>query len=85
MGALVRGWLVSRVGSRKSVRALCLHLIRDDHGQDLVEYALLVMFFGIAFAAVWTGIASAVQGSYGNTRTGVQSLWDTPDPGGSSP
>jgi Flp pilus assembly pilin Flp len=67
------------------VRALFRRLVRDDEGQDLVEYALLLAFFGVTFLAVWTGIADAIRASYGNTNTGVQGLWDPPAPGGSSP
>lgn len=60
-------------------------LIHEDGGQDLVEYALLVAFFGVVFLAVWTGISDAIQASYTNTNTGVQGLWDAPDPGGAPP
>ncbi len=70
---------------RFEVRTLLTHLVRDEGGQDLVEYALLVAFFGITFLAVWTGVSQAVGARYGATRTGVQGLWDTPDPGGGQP
>jgi Flp pilus assembly pilin Flp len=67
------------------VRRLLERLIREDTGQDLVEYALLVAFFGVAFLAVWTGIADAVQASYGSTSATVSGLSEPPDPGGSPP
>ena len=63
-------------------RLWLVRLAREEHGQDLVEYALLVAFFGITVLAVWTSIADAIAGSYGRTRSGTQSLWDTPPPGG---
>jgi Flp pilus assembly pilin Flp len=68
---------------RFEVRTLVARLGRDEGGQDLVEYALLVAFFGITFLAVWTSVFNAVGARYGGTRAGMQGLWDPPDPGGS--
>ena len=48
-------------------------------------YTLLVAFFGLTFLAVWTGVSNAVATQYGSTRSGVQSLWEAPPPGGSPP
>jgi Flp pilus assembly pilin Flp len=58
-------------------------IARDDSGQDVVEYALLTAFFGLATLAAWTSIHNALGVSYGNTTTGVQGLWDPPPPSGS--
>jgi Flp pilus assembly pilin Flp len=57
-------------------------LIREEAGQDVVEYALLVAFFGVALAAVWAGMVDALQASYGSS-TAVE--WDSPAPGGAPP
>jgi len=54
-------------------------------GQDLVEYALLVAFFGIAFVATWDAVASALGLTFTGTNADVQELWDPPAPGGSGP
>ena len=70
---------------QQDVRTLLARLRRDEDGQDLVEYALLVAFFGITFLAVWTSVFNAVGSRYGATRSGVDGLWDPPDPGGSPP
>lgn len=67
------------------VRRLLARLRREEGGQDLVEYALLVALFGITFLAVWTSVFDAVAARYGSSRSGVQSLWDAPDPGASPP
>jgi Flp pilus assembly pilin Flp len=67
------------------VRTLLDELVRDDAGQDLVEYALLVMFFGLGLVAVWSSIVAALQASYGGTNAGMDGLWDPPDPGGTPP
>jgi Flp pilus assembly pilin Flp len=65
-----------------SLRRLLHRLIRDEEGQDLVEYALLVAFFGVTFLLVWTSVVEAIHTSHGNTTNGVYDLWDPPDPGG---
>jgi len=57
--------------------------MRDDSGQDVVEYALLTAFFGLAALAAWTSIRDALGLGYARTTTGVQSLWDPPPPSGS--
>jgi Flp pilus assembly pilin Flp len=58
-------------------------IARDDSGQDVVEYALLTAFFGLAALAAWTSIRDAIGMSYGSTTSGVQGLWDPPPPSGS--
>jgi Flp pilus assembly pilin Flp len=58
-------------------------LIRDEHGQDIVEYALLTAFFGLCAVLAWTNIREALGASYGGTTTGMQGLWDAPPPSGS--
>jgi len=65
------------------VRTWLLRIARDDSGQDVVEYALLTAFFGLAALAAWTSIRDALGLSYGSTTTGVQGLWDPPPPSGS--
>jgi Flp pilus assembly pilin Flp len=60
-------------------------LLDEDRGQDLVEYALLLALFGLACLTTWDLIAGSVGARYSSTNTGVQGLWDTPPPSGSSP
>lgn len=60
-----------------------LVIVRDDRGQDVVEYALLTAFFGLAALAAWTSIRDALGLGYTRTTTGVQGLWDPPPPSGS--
>lgn len=59
-------------------------LIRQEAGQDLVEYALLAMFLVLTIVAVWQAIAAAIGLNYGGYDTGVQDLWEPPDPPPSS-
>jgi Flp pilus assembly pilin Flp len=58
-------------------------LVRDERGQDVVEYALLTAFFGLCALAAWTSIRDALGLSYTGATSGVQGLWDPPPPSGS--
>jgi Flp pilus assembly pilin Flp len=68
---------------RRRAPSLVARLWAEDGGQDLVEYALLLMFFGVVLLATWTSITTALGTNFGQTNTGVQGLWDAPPPGGS--
>ena len=57
--------------------------VRDESGQDIVEYALLGALIGIAAIVTWQQLATTVGAAYGTTDAGVQGLSGcTPDPGG---
>lgn len=57
--------------------------IRDESGQDIVEYALLGALIGIAAILTWQQLATTVGVAYGTADAGVQGLSScTPDPGG---
>ena len=62
---------------------LIRQLIRDERGQDVVEYALLTAFFGLCAVLAWTNLREALGITYRGTTTGVQGLWDPPPPSGS--
>jgi Flp pilus assembly pilin Flp len=59
--------------------------VADDRGQDVVEYALLAAFIGVAgylaLGAI-SGSVAAVYASWMDPTAGVPSLWDPPDPAG---
>jgi Flp pilus assembly pilin Flp len=62
---------------------MLLRLIKDDRGQDLIEYALLSAFIGVCAVAAWINIPPAIAQAYLNWDTNVQDLSScTPDPGG---
>ena len=44
------------------MRQLLTKLIRDEQGQDLIEYTLLLAFIVLASAAMMTGAGSSVKG-----------------------
>ena len=62
-------------------RALLTSLCRNDDGQDLVEYSLLMAFFAVALLAVWNSITVGLGLTFTDATTGVRNLWEPPDPG----
>ncbi|PYR33322.1 MAG: hypothetical protein DMF89_08425 [Acidobacteria bacterium] len=66
------------------VRSLVVAFVCDDHGQDLVEYALLTATIGLAGAAAWFAMSPAIAAAYTTWGTGVNNQWETPNPGGGS-
>ena len=68
-----------------AARSLLIRLLADDDGQDLVEYALLAAFVGIAGWAALMAIDEAVGTTYSSwldADSGVPGLWDPPEPAG---
>jgi len=63
---------------------LLSRLIRDDRGQDIIEYALLTAGIGLAGIAVWPAITAAIGVTYEALDAGTQDIWETPPPGGGS-
>jgi Flp pilus assembly pilin Flp len=60
--------------------AFLRRLIREDDGQDLVEYALLAAFVAIAGIGGLSAIQAALHSTYLNWGTATQDLWLMPDP-----
>jgi Flp pilus assembly pilin Flp len=59
----------------------------EDGGQDLLEYALLAAFIGIAAWAVLLtlpGVIGATYASWLDPTNGVPGRWDPPEPGAGS-
>jgi Flp pilus assembly pilin Flp len=69
-----------------AARNIVERFVREDDGQDVVEYALLAVFFGVIGYLALSGIATAVFNTYASwmdPNSGVPSLWDPPAPAGS--
>ena len=65
---------------------LVARFVADDGAQDLVEYALLAAFIGIAgWALVSTlpAVMGATYQSWTDPTVGVPGQWDPPEPAGS--
>jgi Flp pilus assembly pilin Flp len=54
--------------------------LSDEAGQDLIEYALLAAFVALACIAGFNAISGAIGGTYTNSNTAVQDLWEVPEP-----
>ena len=61
--------------------------VAEDGGQDLVEYALLVAFVGLAGWAILTtlpNLMGATYSSWMDPTVGVPARWDPPEPSAGS-
>ena len=66
------------------IRRTLLRILREEDGQDLIEYGLLGALIGIVGIVAWTTVGSAIGTTYGGWDTNVQGLSaTTPDPIGS--
>jgi Flp pilus assembly pilin Flp len=59
------------------------HLLRDDRGQDLLEYALLSAFIGLAGLAALNALSATIGDWYATSNAGVNDLAESPPPHGS--
>lgn len=53
------------------MKALMCRFIREDGGQDLIEYALLAGFISLAAVAAITAVGTALGGLYSNVTDQV--------------
>jgi Flp pilus assembly pilin Flp len=44
-------------------------LLADDHGQDLIEYTLLMAFVALASAALFIGAGGSIQGIWSTSNS----------------
>ena len=64
----------------RSTTQLLLRLLREDSGQDLIEYALLTGTIGFAGVVGFNLLGGTIADVYTSWDTGVNSLWEVPDP-----
>jgi Flp pilus assembly pilin Flp len=58
-------------------------LFAEEHGADLIEYALLSAFIGVCAVASWMTVPQLIAAAYNAWDTNVQNISAcTPDPGG---
>jgi Flp pilus assembly pilin Flp len=60
---------------------ILLRLLREDVGQDVIEYALLSAGIGIVSVATWPLIEVGIFNAYTNFDADTQDIWAVPDPG----
>ncbi len=56
------------------MKGLMVRFVREDEGQDLIEYALLASFLSVAAAVGATAAGSALNDWYTALETKVQSM-----------
>ena len=62
---------------------LTRRLVREECGQDIIEYALLGALVGTVGILLWVNIGAGISRAYLGWDTGVQNISAcTPDPGG---
>jgi Flp pilus assembly pilin Flp len=63
------------------MKALFKRFVREEEGQDLIEYALLAGLLGIVGIVAWANILTAMNTTYTGWDANVQGLSaTTPDP-----
>jgi Flp pilus assembly pilin Flp len=67
----------------RTTAGLLRQLVREERGQDVIEYALLSALIGVVGIVAWQNIGIGVGNAYSWWDAGVQDLSScTPDPGG---
>jgi len=54
-----------------NMKNLIARFVRDEQGQDLIEYALLAGFISLAVVTAVTNVGTALNTLYGNVQTKV--------------
>jgi Flp pilus assembly pilin Flp len=60
------------------MKNLVVRFVREDAGQDLIEYALIAAFLSLAAAAGATAVGTALDGWYDGVATTVNGMKKTP-------
>jgi len=63
-------------------KALIVRWVREDEGQDLIEYALLAVTVALGAVTALNFLLNAMGTSYNQSMTNVGGQWQTPDPSG---
>ena len=58
-----------------SAVAFAIRFLRDERGQDLVEYGLLAAIFAIAAALVFPQLIPAMSNAYSNHADDINNVW----------
>lgn len=56
------------------MKQLLLRLLREEHGQDLVEYALIVAAVGLALITTVNQLSGAIVSLYSSITQGLASI-----------
>jgi Flp pilus assembly pilin Flp len=64
-----------------AIRGIAVRLLVEESAQDLLEYALLTAFIGLAGIAGFNGISAAIGSWYDSSNTAVNDKWRPCNPG----
>jgi Flp pilus assembly pilin Flp len=53
------------------MKNLLMRFAKDEQGQDLIEYTLLMAFVALASAAIFTGAGTSISGIWGKASTSL--------------
>jgi Flp pilus assembly pilin Flp len=53
----------------KSLLTFATRFLRDEQGQDLIEYTLLMAFIALASAAIFTSAGASIQGIWSSASS----------------
>jgi len=51
------------------MKNMFMRFVKDEQGQDLIEYTLLMAFVALASAAIFTQAGNSIKGIWGNAST----------------
>jgi Flp pilus assembly pilin Flp len=74
---------MSAVRAVRAFASLAGRCLRDEGGQDLLEYALLSAFIGLAGLAAFDAMSGTIGNYLGASDDNVNNIWESPNPGGS--
>jgi Flp pilus assembly pilin Flp len=66
------------------MRSLLTRLIGENHGQDLIEYALVGAFFALVSIVAIGAFRAAIGTTYTTWNANDNNNWEMPAPGGGS-
>jgi Flp pilus assembly pilin Flp len=55
----------------KSLLSFASSFLRDEQGQDLIEYTLLMAFIALASAAIFTSAGTSIQGIWSSSSSSL--------------
>jgi pilus assembly protein Flp/PilA len=60
------------------MRALVVRFVREEDGQDLIEYALLAAFIALACVLAITGVGTGITGLFGSVKAKLDAAAGAP-------
>jgi Flp pilus assembly pilin Flp len=65
----VRRLAIPAKGAYLNMKTFCAHLWREEQGQDLIEYTLMLAFVALASAALFSSAGSSINQIWSKTNS----------------